>query len=59
MKKLSSYFFTVLLLVFFSSKSFGQGEPIQLSIVNPIQIVHESKSINGLRFNLIYGKMQM
>ena len=56
MKKLTSYFFTALLLAAFSSKSFGQGEPIQLSLVNPIQIVHESKSINGLRFNLIYGK---
>ena len=56
MKMLTSYFLVVILLTAFSSRSVAQGEPIQLSLVNPIQIVHESKSINGLRFNLIYGK---
>ena len=33
----------------------AEGEkPIQLSLVNPIQIVNEKDSIKGLRLNLIY-----
>ena len=34
----------------------GQGKPVQLSLVNPIQLVNESESISGVRLNLIYTK---
>jgi hypothetical protein len=34
----------------------GQGQPIQLALFNPIQLVSESESISGLRLNLIYSK---
>ena len=56
MKKLSVRFFCAMLLTLLSSNVFGQGKPIQLSLFNPIQIVPESESVSGLRFNLIYGK---
>jgi hypothetical protein len=52
-----------ILLTLFISMSFfpetllyAQNNPIQVALVNPIQIVHESNSIQGLRLNLIYGK---
>ena len=32
------------------------GSPIQISLFNPIQIVPETKSVKGVRLNLIYGK---
>ena len=34
----------------------AQGKPIQLALVNPIQIFDEQTSIAGLRFSLLYGK---
>ena len=56
MRKLSTVILVLFLIVIFSSVSKSQNNPIQLSLVNPIQIVPESQSINGIRFNLIYGK---
>ena len=56
MKKLSVLFFGAIVFTLFNSNVFGQGKPIQLSLFNPIQIVPESESVSGLRFNLIYGK---
>jgi len=56
MKTLSTIFYSILFFVCFTSISSPQGEPIQLSLFNPIQIVPESQSISGFRFNLIYGK---
>jgi hypothetical protein len=56
MKKLSIFFFCALVFTVFNSNTPGQGQPIQLSLFNPIQIVPESQSISGFRFNLIYGK---
>ena len=56
MKKLSAFILSILFIVSFSSISRSQNSPIQLSLVNPIQIVPETQSINGLRFDLIYGK---
>jgi hypothetical protein len=32
------------------------GSPIQISLFNPVQIVPETKSVKGVRLNLIYGK---
>lgn len=46
----------MLLFVSFSSAIYSQGNPIQLSLFNPIQIVPESESVNGIRLNLIYTK---
>jgi hypothetical protein len=56
MKKLSTLFFCALVFIIFNSNTIGQGKPIQLSLFNPIQIVPESESVSGFRFNLIYGK---
>ena len=56
MKNLLSVILSILFVVSFSSVSRSQNKPVQLSLVNPIQIVPESQSINGFRFNLIYGK---
>ena len=56
MKKLVMLFFVVITFALFGSNTLGQGQPIQLSLFNPIQIVPESESVSGFRFNLIYGK---
>ena len=56
MKKLSILFLGALVFTVFNSNTIWQGKPIQLSLFNPIQIVPESQSISGFRFNLIYGK---
>lgn len=56
MKNLLAFIFSILFFVSFSSVSKSQNHPIQLSLVNPIQIVPETQSISGFRFNLIYGK---
>ena len=34
----------------------AQGQPIQLALFNPIQLVSEGQAIAGIRINLIYGK---
>jgi hypothetical protein len=34
----------------------SQGKPIQLALVDPIQIVPETESISGFRLSLIYGR---
>ena len=56
MKNLFSVILSILFFISFSSVSRSQIKPVQVSLVNPIQIVPESQSINGFRFNLIYGK---
>ena len=56
MKKLSIPLLYALVITVFNSNTSGQAKPIQLSLFNPIQIVSESNSISGFRFNLIYGK---
>ena len=56
MKTISILFYSTLLFVCFTSISHSQEQSIQLSLFNPIQIVPESQSISGFRFNLIYGK---
>jgi len=35
---------------------YAQEKPIQLALFNPVQIVPENNSIEGLRISLIYGK---
>ena len=40
----------------FNSVMFSQGNPSQLALFNPIQIVSEGESVSGIRLNLIYTK---
>ena len=56
MKTLKSALLIMLLFASFSSVIYSQGNPIQLSLFNPIQIVPEGESVNGIRLNLIYTK---
>ena len=56
MKMLAILFFCASVFTAFNSNTLGQGKPIQLSLFTPIQIVPESESVSGFRFNLIYGK---
>lgn len=56
MKALKSALQIMLLFLSFSSLIYSQGNPIQLSLFNPIQIVREGESVNGIRLNLIYTK---
>ena len=56
MKNIFSVILFILFIVCFPSVSRSQNQPIQLALVNPIQIVPGSHSISGFRFNLIYGK---
>lgn len=56
MKNLFAVILSIFFIVSFSSVSRSQDNPVQLALVNPIQIVPESQSINVFRFNLIYGK---
>lgn len=46
----------VCMLVLFAGEVKAQGQPIQVSLFNPIQLVGERQAINGLRINFIYGK---
>ncbi len=51
-----STFLLLVLFLSFSSTMLSQGNPIQLSLFNPIQIVPEGESVSGIRLNLIYTK---
>jgi hypothetical protein len=51
--------FALLLFVIFlnfNSVIISQGNPIQLALFDPIQIVPSNESISGVRLNLIYSK---
>ncbi len=43
-------------LTFVSGQALAQSHPIQIALINPIQIFPENSSITGIRINLIYGK---
>jgi hypothetical protein len=45
----------ILILVLPNSGS-GQSKPINIALVNPIQIFPENNPITGIRLNIIYGK---
>jgi len=53
---LKSSLLALALFLSFNSVVCSQGNPIQLSLFNPIQIVPEGESVNGIRLNLIYTK---
>jgi hypothetical protein len=55
-RSLRSALLLLILLCGFNSTSFSQGNPIQLALFNPIQIVPEGEPVNGIRLNLIYTK---
>ena len=46
----------VCLIAGMSNATFSQTKPVQLALVNPIQIVPESESISGFRLSLVYGR---
>jgi hypothetical protein len=56
MNTLKSVLLIMLFFASFSSVLFSQGNPIQLSLFNPVQIIPEGESVNGIRLNLIYTK---
>ena len=56
MKKFSFFLFYSAILTVLSPGIFWQTQPIQLSLINPVQIVPETQSISALRLNLIYSK---
>jgi hypothetical protein len=57
MKKLSMIIILFIVVSFLqTSNIFAQNSPIQVALVNPVQIVSENSSITGLRLSLIYGK---
>ncbi|HSW54511.1 MAG TPA: hypothetical protein VLH59_05420 [Ignavibacteriaceae bacterium] len=56
MQTLKSALLIMLLFLSFNLIIYSQGNPIQLSLFNPIQIVPEGQSVNGIRLNLIYTK---
>jgi len=43
-------------MVIIPENLFAQDNPFQLSLFNPVQIVPENESINGIRLNLIFTK---
>lgn len=56
MQTFKSALLIMALFLNFNSIIYSQGNPIQLSLFNPIQIVPEGESVNGIRLNLIYTK---
>jgi hypothetical protein len=54
--KLISVIALFILSAFTAKDLFAQDKPIQVSLINPIQIFNENTSITGLRLNFIYGK---
>jgi hypothetical protein len=56
MQTIKPAFLILVLTLSFNSIILSQGNPIQLSLFNPIQIVPEGESVNGIRLNLIYTK---
>ena len=43
-------------IILLSANIIAQDNPFQLSLFNPVQIVPENESVNGIRLNLIYTK---
>jgi hypothetical protein len=53
-RSITAVAFFVLLLA--SAMPAAAQKPINLALVNPVQIVKEEESISAFRFNLLYGK---
>src|SRR5258708_28740435 len=46
----------VLAIAGLASIAHAEGSPIQIALIAPVQIVGPTKSVSGLRLDLIYGK---
>lgn len=47
----------LILVILVAAPALAQSErPIQVSLLNPVQIFSEDESIKGLRLNILYGK---
>jgi hypothetical protein len=55
-KIITAVFIGVIALSAFPTSVMAQSRPIQLALVNPIQLFPESNSIIGIRVSLIYGR---
>ncbi|MDP8213222.1 MAG: hypothetical protein P9X22_08060 [Candidatus Zapsychrus exili] len=55
MRKILSVLFILSIIGILLTGKANADAPIQLSLVNPIQIVHEGEDVKGVRFNVIYG----
>ncbi len=50
------FYVIVVLFLIGSTQVFAQGtEPVQVSLINPVQIFREDTSIEGFRINFLYG----
>ncbi len=49
-------FYVVIIFLLIAGLCYAKSNPIQISIITPVQIVPEDQSVSGLRLNLIYGK---
>ncbi len=47
---------TVIMFLLSAARADSKERPVQLSVINPVQLFPEEDSVTGLRFNLIYGK---
>ena len=56
MKQIAVVLLMMLLVTSLSVTAQAQSKPVQLALVNPIQIFPENTSIGGIRLSLIYGK---
>lgn len=55
MKRLAPFLIVILLLILPKAIE-AQDKPVQIAIINPIQLFNENNSITGLRINLLYGR---
>ncbi len=55
MKKILVFIFMVLTFAAFSSAYGSDWTPVQLALVNPVQVFPEKTDVRGLRINLLYG----
>jgi hypothetical protein len=56
MSLFSRFVLTACVVIITTVSAFAQGNPIQLSLFPPIQIVPENESVSAFRFSLIYGR---
>ncbi len=55
MRLLTTFILVASVTVVTRGSAVAQGDPVQLSLFNPVQIVPENQSVSGLRLSLIYG----
>ena len=55
-KSMKTIMLTLLICLISITASAGEPKPIQLALLNPIQLVSEGEAVQGIRLNLFYGK---